>query len=95
MIRMKDEHDVDLDTAPPVNRGLRLVAGLLLFIPIVALLWVGHYAKEEPVVAGWPFFIWYQFVWIVVCAIMTYAAYRITLVARPHRPMGRAGRRKQ
>ena len=87
-----DEHDPD--TAPPANNGLRVVAGLLLFIPIVALLWVGHYAKEEPVVAGWPFFIWYQFVWILVCSVMTYVAYRITKVARPHRPMGGSAGRK-
>jgi len=86
---MKREHEhVDLDV-PPANNGLRFIAGLLLVIPIVALLWVGHYAKEEPYVAGWPFFIWYQFVWIVVCAVMTWIAYRITLVARPHRRGGR------
>ena len=36
---------------------------------------------------GFPFFIWYQFLWVFLCSGLTYAAYRLVLVARPHRPM--------
>ncbi|MSR35848.1 MAG: DUF3311 domain-containing protein [Gemmatimonadetes bacterium] len=87
------EYKVDPDTIPPANNSLRWVAGILLVIPIVALLWVGHYAKEEPTLAGWPFFIWYQFLWIVICSAMTFVAYRLVRIARPHRPLG-SGRRE-
>lgn len=89
-----DEHEVvDHDTVPPANKGLLAVAGVLLLIPIVALMWVGSYAKVEPTLWGFPFFIWYQFLWVFLCSALTYTAYRLVLKARPHRPMGDAQRR--
>ncbi|MBD3782205.1 MAG: DUF3311 domain-containing protein [Micrococcales bacterium] len=78
---------VDHDTVPPANKGLLAVAGVLLLVPVVALLWVGSYSRVEPRLWGFPFFIWYQFLWVFLCSAMTYTAYRIVLVARPHRPM--------
>ncbi|GAB3876140.1 DUF3311 domain-containing protein [Terrabacter terrigena] len=77
--------------APPANKGLLALAGVLLAIPVVALMLVGTYAKDEPRVAGFPFFIWYQFVWVVICSVFTYTAYRIVLKARPHVPMSSQG----
>jgi FtsH-binding integral membrane protein len=76
---------------PPANRTLLAVAGVVLAVPIVGLLWVDSYARKEPVVAGFPFFIWYQFLWVFLCSAMTYVAYRIVLKARPHRPMSEDG----
>jgi len=64
-------------------------ATVLLFIPIVGLLWVGSYARVEPVVAGFPFFIWYQFVWVFLCSACTAAALRLIRMARPPRTGGR------
>jgi len=58
------------------------LAGVLLILPIVVLLWVPHYAKVEPELFGFPFFFWYQFLWVFICSAMTYAAYRLTLAAR-------------
>ncbi|WP_427385377.1 DUF3311 domain-containing protein [Janibacter sp. G56] len=78
---------VDHDTVPPANKGLLALAGLLLALPMIALAWVGSYARVEPRFAGFPFFIWYQFLWVFLCSAATYAAYRIVKVARPHRPM--------
>ena len=77
----------DVGAAPPANKALMAIAAVLLAVPIVGLLWVSSYAKAEPVVAGFPFFIWYQFLWVFLCSALTYTAYRIVLVARPHRPM--------
>ena len=77
--------------APPANKGLLALAGVLLAIPIVALMLVGTYAKDEPRVLGFPFFIWYQFLWVVLCSALTYSAYRIVLKARPHVPMDAEG----
>lgn len=72
---------------PPANKGMLAAAGILLAIPIVALLLVGTYAAKEPTLAGFPFFIWYQFLWVFLCSAMTYGAYRLVLKARPHRPI--------
>jgi len=82
-----DDDHVDHDTTPPANRNLLAVAGVLLLLPLVALMWVGSYAKVEPKLGGFPFFIWYQFLWVFLCSACTYTAYRLVLKARPHRPM--------
>ena len=82
--------DPDDTTAPPAHRGLLVLAGVLLLIPIVAIVWVPFYAGVEPRWGGFPFFFWYQFVWVFLCAACTFAAYRAVLRARPHRPMGGA-----
>jgi membrane protein implicated in regulation of membrane protease activity len=70
------------DSAPPTNKSMLAVAGILLLIPIVALMWVGSYARETPRLWGIPFFFWYQFLWVFLCAGMTYAAHRLVLAAR-------------
>ena len=64
------------------NKPLLIVAGVLLAIPVVALLWVQSYARIEPTLAGFPFFIWYQFLWVFLCAACTFSAYRLVLLAR-------------
>ena len=73
---------------PSGHKGLLTLAGVLLAIPIGSLLWVGSYARVEPTLAGFPFFIWYQFVWVFVCAACTLAAHHVILIAR-RRPSGR------
>ncbi len=78
-------------SAPPANKGLLAVAGVLLAIPIAALMLVGTYAKDEPRLGGFPFFIWYQFLWVILCSALTYTAYRLVLRARPHVPMSSEG----
>lgn len=67
------------------NKPLMVAAAALLLIPNVGLLWVGSYAKEDPVVAGFPFFIWYQFAWVFLCSGCTAAALRLIRLARPRR----------
>ena len=81
------ENDVDAGAGRSGNKVLLTVASVLLAIPIVGLLWVQSYAKVEPTLAGFPFFIWYQFLWVFLCAACTWAAYRIVLIARPRRPL--------
>ncbi len=87
--------DVDHDTVPPARTGLLVLAGILLAIPLVALMWVSSYSRDEPRLAGFPFFIWYQFLWVFLTSALTYTAYRIVLVARPHRPMDELGEGRQ
>ena len=59
-----------------------IAAGVLLLIPIIALMAVPTYAKAGPELFGFPFFFWYQFLWVFLCSAMTYSAYRLTLAAR-------------
>ena len=85
------EKDVDAGASPTGSKALLTVAGVLLALPIVALLWVQSYARVEPTLAGFPFFIWYQFLWVFLCAACTLAAYRVVLIARPRRPFSPRG----
>ena len=62
--------------------GLLAAAGVLLAIPIIALLWVGSYTRVEPKLAGFPFFFWYQFAWVFLCSAMTWSAYKLVKAAR-------------
>ena len=39
---------------------------LLLLVPYVAMLWVPSYNSVEPMLAGIPFFYWYQMAWILI-----------------------------
>jgi len=45
-------------------------ARLLLLVPFVAMLWVSSYNAVEPMVAGIPFFYWYQLGWILLSAVI-------------------------
>jgi len=50
----------------------------LLLLPYIFLLWVPLYARESPELFGFPFFYWYQFLWIVLSALLTGLVYRKT-----------------
>ncbi|MCF6376139.1 DUF3311 domain-containing protein [Nocardioides KLBMP 9356] len=67
---------------PPTDKTKMAIAAVLLMIPIVALLWVPSYAKADPELFGFPFFFWYQFLWVFICSALTWTAYRLTLSAR-------------
>ena len=51
---------------------------LLLLIPYVATLWVPFYNHASPELAGVPFFYWYQFLWILLGAVLTGIVYFAT-----------------
>lgn len=70
-------------TAPRTTRpALLWIAVVLLVIPVVALGWVSLYAKDGPELLGFPFFFWYQFLWVFLTAGFTYTAHRLVLAAR-------------
>jgi len=50
-------------------------AGILVLIPIVALMWVPSYAKATPRLWGFPFFYWYQLMWLFIGASCVISAY--------------------
>ncbi|MGW3646557.1 DUF3311 domain-containing protein [Streptomyces sp. NPDC000878] len=61
----------------PVVTPVRVVIGLCLFVPFVAMLWVGSYARIEPTLIGIPFFYWYQMLWVVISTALTMTAYQL------------------
>lgn len=59
----------------PFVTPTRVLIGVLLLLPFVATLWVSSYARVEPRLGGFPFFYWYQLLWIFLSALCTLAAY--------------------
>ncbi|WP_106853624.1 DUF3311 domain-containing protein [Burkholderia novacaledonica] len=47
-----------------------------LLIPYVALLWLPFYNDTRPSIAGFPFFYWYQFLWVPLTSLLLYVVYR-------------------
>jgi hypothetical protein len=58
------------DRSPP-----RLI-WLLLLAPYIGLLWVPFYNARAPELWGFPFFYWYQLIWVPITAALTWFAYR-------------------
>ena len=63
---------------PHTDKPKMVAAGILLLIPIVALMAVPTYAKTDPELFGFPFFFWYQFLWVFLTPALTYLVYRKT-----------------
>ncbi|MBD0843431.1 DUF3311 domain-containing protein [Streptomyces sp. TRM68416] len=61
----------------PVVTPVRVVIALCLVAPFVAMLWVGSYAKTDPVFIGMPFFYWYQMAWVPISTALTMIAYKL------------------
>ena len=61
----------------PLPTWARVVTALLLVVPVAALLLVPTYTKARPVLWGFPFFYWYQLMWMFIEAAMVYTAYLI------------------
>lgn len=49
---------------------------LLLLVPYVGLLWVPFYNVRTPDLWGFPFFYWYQLLWVPITAFLTWLVYR-------------------
>ena len=47
----------------------------LLVIPWIAMIWVPSYNKIDPQVLGFPFFYWYQLLWVLISAVITAIVY--------------------
>jgi Protein of unknown function (DUF3311) len=66
----------------PLPGATKVMAGVLLAIPLVALAIVPSYAKRTPELWGMPFFYWYQFLWVFIASAFTWAAYVLITRAR-------------
>ncbi|MGF6260621.1 hypothetical protein OKW34_002021 [Paraburkholderia youngii] len=62
-----------VETSPPAGRSW---LWLILLIPYIALLWLPFYNDTHPSLAGFPFFYWYQFLWVPLTSLLIYIVYR-------------------
>ena len=57
--------------------------GVVLIIPFVAVLWPPFYASLQPTWQGIPYFIWYQFAWTIITAVLTIVVYFVLRSGAP------------
>ncbi|QRX82497.1 DUF3311 domain-containing protein [Glaciimonas sp. PAMC28666] len=48
----------------------------LLLLPFIGLLWIPFYNSELPTLFGFPFFYWYQLLWVPVTAFLIWIVYQ-------------------
>jgi hypothetical protein len=68
--------------------AIRSVVMVLLTVAIIGTLWVPIYARSLPMLGSFPFFYWYQIIWVPISAVLCFICY-LLLKARPFR--GRHG----
>jgi hypothetical protein len=56
----------------PKRRWLRI----LFILPFIAILWVSSYNRLTPELFGFPFFYWYQLLWVVLSAALAGLIYK-------------------
>jgi hypothetical protein len=49
---------------------------LLLLLPFIALLWIPFYNRELPDLFSFPFFYWYQLLWVPLTAMIIWIVFR-------------------
>jgi len=59
-------------------RNKRATWNWLLIAPALALAFPALYAKSTPELFGFPFFYWYQMIWILLSAVITAIVYFAT-----------------
>ena len=72
----------------PLPAATLVTAGILLAVPVLAILIVPIYAHSGPNVGGWPFFYWYQVLWVPLSAVFTGSAYVVVRRARAAQASG-------
>jgi hypothetical protein len=61
----------------------------LLLLPWIAMIWVPSYNRIEPTLFDFPFFYWYQLLWVLISAVITALVYFKTKAKKtsPPNPM--------
>jgi hypothetical protein len=50
---------------------------ILFILPFIAMLWVSSYNRLTPELFGFPFFYWYQLLWVVLSAALAGLVYKV------------------
>jgi hypothetical protein len=80
--RTDRERELSPDRTRPLPTGVLVAVAVLVLAPIVALMWVGSYAKEDPKLWGFPFFYWYQLMWVFIASGCTWLGFVLIRNAR-------------
>jgi len=81
-------------SAPPGKSPVtRVSVAVLLAVAIGGALWVPIYARSMPKLGDFPFFYWYQMIWLPVVAFLCWLCYLLlkakpTPAARPRHSRG-------
>ena len=59
-----------------------IVIGVLLTAALAGALWVPFYNRLTPALGGFPFFYWYQLMWVPIIAILSGIAYLLSRLAQ-------------
>ena len=59
------------------HTGRWIVISLILLAPFVGLLYPAAYARVNPQLSGIPFFIWYQFAWLIFGTFLLVVVYLV------------------
>jgi hypothetical protein len=72
-------------SGPPRTRtGAWILVTILLLVAVLGTLIVPIYTRSSPKLGSFPFFYWYQLLWVPVVALLTAICYLITTrTARP------------
>ena len=62
--------------------GIWIAVTVVLAASLIATLWVPFYNHLTPMLGGFPFFYWYQLMWVPIVAILSAVAYLLSKVAR-------------
>ena len=62
--------------------GIWIAITVVLAASLIATLWVPFYNHLTPTLGGFPFFYWYQLLWVPIVAILSAVAYLLSKVAR-------------
>ena len=72
---MSDQTPVETDPRWRLT-PTKIIVAILLLIGIIVPLLVSTYDQIEPRLFGFPFFYWYQLLWVPITAMLTWIAYR-------------------
>jgi hypothetical protein len=70
---------------PRLPAAAAATAGVLLLVPLVALAIVPVYSRVTPRLWGFPFFYWFQLLWVFLAPAFTWAAFLVIQRARRQR----------
>jgi hypothetical protein len=59
----------------PLITPARVIAAVCVIVPFIAVLWVPIYNRDTPELAGFPFYFWWQLLWVAITAALMGLAY--------------------
>ena len=68
---------LDIEPGGPRPSWVRkLFPNILLLLPCIFLLWVPFFNDVKPTLFGFPFFYWYQLLWVPLTSVIIFIVYK-------------------